>query len=402
LFYSYISGLVAENAANPLFHLQNMKSFPWKKQILLLVLTGVLWACGGGVTTDPPTPVDEGKDRKVMLTHLADNIIIPAYGNFKAKLDLMGTNADAFTAKPDITTLAAFRTSWVEAYTEWQKVELFDFGPAERQTLRNFFNIYPASEKGINDNIADPTANLEVPASYAQQGFPALDYLLNGLGSSDASILAFYTTAPDAAKRIAYVKRLTTRMKTLLDKVTTDWTTYRETFITKTGLDAGSSTSLMVNGFVLHYERFIRSGKFGIPSGAMLNGVVSPEKVEAFYKKDISRALAQSAHLALVDFFNGKNIKTGAEGPSFKTYLTALGAKDSATGQSLADIINIQFGASKGKMEVLKPNLYEEVKTNNQAMIAVYTEMQKAVRMLKVDMTSAMSITITYTDNDGD
>ncbi len=44
----------------------------------------------------------------------------------------------------------------------------------------------------------------------------------------------------------------------------------------------------------------------------------------------------------------------------------------------------------------------EEVQTNNQAMKDVYTEMQKAVRLLKVDMTSAMSITITYTDNDGD
>jgi predicted lipoprotein len=380
-----------------------MTAYLTKKQILLLILTATLWACGGnGETTDPPTPVDEGKDRKTILTNLADNIIIPAYGNFKAKLDLMVSKSEAFTAKPDITTLVEFRTAWVEAYTEWQKVELFDFGPAERQTLRNFFNIYPASEKGINANIADPASNLDVPASYAQQGFPALDYLLNGLGSTDAAILSFYTTAPDAAKRIAYVSRLTNRMKALLDKVTTEWTTYRETFITKTGLDIGSSTSLMVNAFVLHYERFIRSGKFGIPSGAMLNGVVSPEKVEAFYKKDISRTLAQTAHQAVVDFFNGKSIKTGAEGPSFKTYLVALGAKDSATGQLLTDIINNQFTASKAKMEVLKPNLYEEVKTNNQAMIAVYTEMQKAVRMLKVDMTSAMSITITYTDNDGD
>ncbi|HEY1057059.1 MAG TPA: peptidase M75, Imelysin, partial [Emticicia sp.] len=141
---------------------------------------------------------------------------------------------------------------------------------------------------------------------------------------------------------------------------------------------------------------------FGIPSGAMLNGVVSPEKVEAFYKKDISRTLAQTAHQAVIDFFNGKNIKTGADGPSFKTYLVALGAKDSATGQSLAEIINNQFAAGKTKIDALKPNFYEEVKTNNQAMVATYNELQKAVRLLKVDMTSAMSITITYTDNDGD
>lgn len=381
-----------------------MNYYSGKKHFLLLVLTGFLWACGGSGDgkTDPPAPVDEGKDRKALLTNLADNIIIPAYADFKLKLGQMVLKSEAFTAKPDNQSLTEFRAAWVDAYTGWQKVELFDFGPAERQTLRNFYNIYPASEKGINDNIADPNASLEVPASFAQQGFPAFDYLLNGLAGNDAAILAFYTTAPDAAKRIAYIKRLTGRMTTLLDKVIADWTTYRETFITKTGLDIGSPTSLMVNGFVLHYERFIRSGKFGIPSGAMLNGVVSPDKVEAFYKKDISRTLAQTAHQAFVDFFNGKGYNTGTEGPSFKTYLTALGAKDSATGQLLADIINNQFAAAKSKIDLLKPNFYEEVKTNNQAMIAVYTEMQKAVRMLKVDMTSAMSITITYTDNDGD
>ena len=66
------------------------------------------------------------------------------------------------------------------------------------------------------------------------------------------------------------------------------------------------------------------------------------------------------------------------------------------------DEINAQFDASKKKLDALKPNLYEEVKTNNQAMKDTYSEMQKSVRMLKVDMTSAMSITITYTDNDGD
>ena len=54
------------------------------------------------------------------------------------------------------------------------------------------------------------------------------------------------------------------------------------------------------------------------------------------------------------------------------------------------------------KLNLLSSNFYEEILNNNQAMEDTYTEMQKAVRLLKVDMTSAMSVTITYTDNDGD
>lgn len=370
----------------------------------VLVLFGMLiWACSNNDSPQEPEPTDTSKDRKVLLTHLADNIIIPSYANFKVKFDAMNSKSQAFTAKPDATTLGEFRQAWREAYIEWQKVELFDVGPANRAAMRNFYNIYPTSVAGITQYIADPSVNLEVASSYDKQGFPALDYLLNGVGTTDAETVAFYTNATDGAKRLAYIKRIVDHMNALITKVISDWNgSYREEFTTKTGLDIGSPMGELVNGYVLHYERFIRSGKFGIPSGAMLNGVVAPEKVEAFYKKDISNVLAQTAHQAVVDFFNGKNVKTNAEGPSFKTYLDALGAKDSATGKTLSEIINAQFGVSKSKMDALKPNLFEEVKTNNAAVVQVYTEMQKAVRMLKVDMTAAMSIVITYTDNDGD
>ncbi len=317
----------------------------------------------------------------------------------------MLVKADAFTGSPNETSLSDFRASWVDAYSEWQKVELFEFGPADKYTLRNFFNIYPTDINGITENLNNPAANLDLPVSYARQGFPALDYLINGVGADDAAIVTYYTTATDAAKRIAYLNRITSRMNFLFTNVISEWkSSYRENFISKTGLDIGSSTGNVVNTFVLHYERYIRSGKFGIPSGATIAsaGVSYPEKVEAFFKKDISLILARHAHLAAVDFFNGKSVTTGMDGPSLKSYLDALGAKDALNGILLSTIINEQFTSISGKLDQLSPNLYEEVKTNNQAMVDVYLTMQKMVRILKVDMTSAMSVTITYTDNDGD
>lgn len=373
------------------------------KIVVACFLVGIIWACSGNSTKSDPEPDKRTTDRKAVLIHLADNIIIPAYANFKPKLDAMITKSQAFSAKPDATTLGEFRKAWVEAYTEWQKVELFDVGPANKTAIRNYYNIYPANVAGINEYIADPTTNLEVASSYDKQGFPALDYLLNGTGTTDSEIVSFYTSSTDGAKRLAYIKRITDHMSSLLIKVVSDWNgTYRDEFTTKTGLDIGSPMGELVNGFVLHYERYIRSGKFGIPSGAMLNGVIAPNKVEAFYKKDISKTLALTAHQAVIDLFNGNNIKSGASDPSFKTYLDGLGAKDSATGKTLSEIINAQFEVVNQKINALKPGIYEEVKTNNAAVVQVYAEMQKAVRMLKVDMTAAMSIVITYTDNDGD
>ncbi|MEJ1237737.1 imelysin family protein [Chryseolinea sp. T2] len=378
-----------------------MSLFQFKKIGVVLGIC-ILSGCGG--SSDPDPAVDP-LDRVPMLTNWADNIIIPAYDNFNAKLGTMTTKADAFTSTPNETTLAGFRTSWKDAYIDWQRVELFEFGPGDRNTIRNFFNIYPADEAGIVQNISDPAVNLALPVSYARQGFPALDYLINGLADSDQGIITLYTTDSDASKRIAYIDKLVDRMNSLLTTVISDWKgSYRSTFISSTGLDIGSSTSNVVNAYTLNYERFIRSGKIGIPSGAMTTsgGVKYPEKVEAYYKRDISLTLAKTAHQATVDFFNGKGFVTGTEGPSLKSYLDALDAKDVSTGTPLSQIINNQFSSSALKFDLLGENLHDQVINNNQSMIDTYNELQKAVRMLKVDMTSAMSITITYTDNDGD
>ncbi|MCR6640003.1 MAG: imelysin family protein [Sporocytophaga sp.] len=356
----------------------------------------------------------DGFDRSTMLTFIADDIILPSYAGFKIKLDAMTEKSNDFTTNPTSGTLSAFRQAWVEAYTEWQKVELFDVGPAERHTLRNFFNIYPTTihstttingtNNGIIENIASGNANLNLPSNYTAQGFPALDYLLNGIGEGDDAILAEYTTSTDANAKLAYVNKIVDQMNSKFNQTYNEWTAgYRDQFVSKTSLDIYSSTSLLINGFVLNYERYIRSGKIGIPSGAMSsNPTAYPSDVEAFYKKDLSRTLAITAHQASVDFFNGKSVKTGVEGNSIKTYLDAIEAKDLKSGKPLADTLNGQFKAIATAMNGLNPDLETEVRTNNQAMIAVYSKLQTATRMLKVDMTSAMSITITYTDNDGD
>ena len=192
-------------------------------------------------------------------------------------------------------------------------------------------------------------------------------------------------------------------MKTLHSTVVTTWKgSYRDTFVSKTGLDIGSSMGNVVNAYVLEYERYIRSGKVGIPAGISSSGVVQPDKVEAYYKKDISRILALTANQAAQDFFNGKSPVSGQPGPSFKSYLDALGAKDDVSGSPLSEVINGQFDIVTQELNGLDADFTAQIETNNTAMTDAYTEMQKVVRLLKLDMTSAMSVTITYTDNDGD
>ncbi|MEJ6982251.1 imelysin family protein [Pedobacter sp. P351] len=375
-----------------------MIRFAGKRLGLVLLAAATFFACS---KKGNPEKEETGNvaDRQAVLVNVTENIVIPSYNNFKTKLDLLVSKTDNFTTTPTNASLVELRSAWVNAYIEWQKVELLEFGSADRYSLRSYFNVYPANEVTIAANIASGTANLDIASNFTAQGFPAMDFLINGLGNTDAAIVSFYTTDADAAKRKAYLKSIVSKMNSVFTTVHAEWNgSYKETFISKTGTDASSSTSNMVNGYVRSYERTIRSGKFGIPSGVMLNGTVSPQNVEAFYKKDISLTLAKTAHQAAIDFFNGKSVKTGVEGPSLKTYLTALNAQTTLPEEMIG-----QFNASTQKLNAIQTeNLSSVVQTNNQQMIDVYNEMQKSVRLLKVDMTSAISITITYTDNDGD
>lgn len=366
----------------------------------LLFSVFMLTACEKNTGKDDKE--DNGKDREQLLLHYADSIVIPSYLRFNTTFNQFESTLNQFINNPDESLLAQLRTDYSNAYISWQTVELFDFGPGELYTLRNFCNIYPADTTGIVSNFANPTVSLEVPASYPQQGFPAFDYLINGVASTDAGVVAYYKHPAESSKRKAYLSRILTRMNDLIDQVIGEWQgSYRAEFISKTGLDLNASTSRMVNGLVLHYERFIRSGKIGIPSGVMLNGVLAPEKAEALYNNNISLALLNSAHKAYTDCFNGKTAY-GNQGASLKSYLDALDARDQSSGKLLSTLINEQLALVETEINKLLPSIKQQILTDNTAMKAVYDQMQAAVRMLKVDMTSAMSITITYTDNDGD
>ncbi|HEX8656808.1 MAG TPA: imelysin family protein [Hymenobacter sp.] len=372
-----------------------------KKSILLFLVSVVLAA--GGISSckdvvegpEAPTGGTAELDRKAVLTQWADTLVIPSYKRFGGKLTALKSQTTAFTATPTASGLQALRQSWREAYLEWQKVEVFEFGPAAEVSLANRFNIYPADADAIRRNIASGTYNFELATAIPQQGFPALDFLLNGIAADDEAIVQSYLAAPNQRR---YLTDVVNTMDQLLTGVQAQWNgSYRATFLNSTGTNAGSSLSLLMNAYARYYEQVLRSGKIGIPAGVM-SGVAAPDKMEAYYHRGaLPLQLAQAAHATVQNVFNGR-----AGQPSLKSYVDALGAKDSRTGDSLSKLLNNQFEVSAQQLASLGPDLHTTFQARNAAAVQSYNEMQKAVRLIKVDMTSAMSVSITYVDNDGD
>ncbi|OGX86053.1 imelysin family protein [Hymenobacter glacialis] len=372
-----------------------------RKSILLFSLSVVLAA--GGVSSckdviEGPESSAGGTsdlDRKALLTQWADTLVIPAYKGFGSKLTALKGQTTAFTAAPTASGLQALRQSWREAYVEWQRAEAFEFGPAASVSLANRFNIYPTDAAGIRQNIASGSYNFELATAVPQQGFPALDFLLNGIAADDNAIVQSYVAS---ANQRRYLSDVVNTMDQLLAGVQAQWNgPYRATFIGSTGTSAGSSLSLLVNAYARYYEQALRSGKIGIPAGVM-TGAAAPNKMEAYYHRGaLPLQLAQVAHATVQRLFSGR-----AGQPSLKSYVDALGAKDTRTGEPLSQLISAQFDVSARQLASLGPDLHTTFQTRPADAVLSYNEMQKAVRLLKVDMTSAMSVSITYIDNDGD
>jgi hypothetical protein len=370
-----------------------------KKLIVLVSFVTVLAACSSnenGTSTD-----GEAFNRTTLLTHWANNIIIPSYQNYNAKTATLSSDGTVFVSNPSAENLEVLRSSWLAAYEAYQQVMLFNIGKAAEINFKEATNTYPTDVAGIEQNISSGNYNLTLLSQFSKQGFPALDYLLNGVGNSDAEIVALYTSKANSA---AYKQYLLDVIAILTEKsslILNDWNgSYKNTFISSNGTAVSSSTNKMTNIFVKNFEKDIRTGKIGIAAGVFSNGTKFPEKVEGFYKKDISKQLLNVAVQSQQDFFNGKSFNSSETGPSLKSYLDDV--KAIRGGQNLSAIINTQFATIKSTNATLKDNFSDQITSNNAKMIEAYDALQLNVIYFKLDMMQALNITIDYVDGDGD
>lgn len=376
-----------------------------KYRYMVSFFSFVLWACSSDSSGTEGPNTDDGVsvtfDREAMLVNWADNIIIPSYESFSSELSNLETIFDTFSSEKSVDNIVALREAWVSAYAAWQRVSMFEIGPSEILGYRLNMNTYPTDTDRVEAHISSGTYDLSLPSNRDTKGFPALDYLLNGLETNDAALVSRFDTATDAFNRLAYIDDVISEMATLTDQVLQEWQgSYRNTFVGNDGSSATASVDRYVNDFIFYYEKFLRAGKMGIPLG-VFSGTPAPNTIEAFYKADISKTMFLVGLEAVQGFFNGKHFDSSTTGASLASYLRMLNeVKD---GEALDDLINGQIDMARNIVTSLD-TFRDEIEDNSPPtdMLMAYDEVQRVVPLFKVDMVSAMNISIDFVDADGD
>jgi predicted lipoprotein len=366
-----------------------------KRGIYLLLLLCTIVAC----SDDENVNESDNFNREALLTHTADNLIIPAFVDLSSKLSTLETAVSSFTSSPDASTLTNARMAWLEAYKSWQYVEIYNIGLAEQELYNFQVNIYPTNIIDIQNNINSENVDLAAAGNNDAVGFPAIEYLLYGTGTTDQEVVEFYSTNSNSESNAAHLNELTVRLKTLTDMILTDWRNgYRDQFISSTSNTSTSSLNKIVNDFIFYYEKGLRANKVGIPAGVFSSNP-RPDLVEGVYSKNHSKELLLNALDAVQDFYNGidynSNVSTGT---GLADYVN-----DRAGDSSLSNDINAQLDLVRTKIiNDLDDNLNQQVNTNNSAMISVYDELQQVVVLIKTDMLQVLNISVDFIDSDGD
>lgn len=340
-------------------------------------------------------------DRAKMLSNIADNYIVPAYTNYELATSNLKDKVYAFNSTPSSTTLQDLRQSWKQACIDWQAVSFIDFGPALDISLKSQTNIFPTDTSLIKSNISSGTYDLQTPSNFDAKGFQAIDYLLFGTGNNDQEILDYFINTTEAK---TYLTNVTNELKTNATTVLTNWTnSYKDSFKNNNADNSqGSAVSNLVNALSSHYETYIRKGKVGLPAG-VFNGFSQqpmPGHVEALYSGysfDFSVAVMQ----AMNKYIKGNHFTTNFADQGLDDYIIFVAAKD-ANGNGLETTIDSQITSIISALNGHSNVLSNEVINNNTQVLATYQEMQKLVPMIKVDLTSALGVLVTYQDNDGD
>jgi uncharacterized protein len=361
----------------------------------------MLFSCSKNSSSPGPGIEEPGSfDKTAMLTNYADNIIIPAYLHLREEIDALVTAVNAFADAPSASTQTAAKEAYKNAHLQYVNVEVFNFGPAGVAQLDYYVNFsgglnYSFSEDGelvgytvdsvsIENNIASGNYDLTTYArnNFYSQGFPALNYLMFG-----PNAIAKFDNNTD--NRVKYLKDVAQRLKTLVDKVSNDWSTYRSTFISNTKSDVGSPIGNIVNMLAFQMD-MMKGPRIGWPFGKQSNGIVFASKSEGYFA-GIGSQLARENMTGLKNAFTGG---TGSKGIS--AYLVSL-KKESLNSDVLA-----QFDVVIGKLEAIPDPLSEAFIVEAAKVEDSYKEIQKLLTLLKTDVSSALGVQISFMDNDGD
>ncbi|MEM6697951.1 MAG: imelysin family protein [Bacteroidota bacterium] len=334
-------------------------------------------------------------DRTAFLENYAKNIIQPTSADLLNKVERLQATVTALVAEQNEENLEAAQAAWDATYRVWQRTNSFNFGPGSneglRRTLLEEVGTFPADVEDIEEKIASGNPDF-ADSKRDTRGLLAIEYLLFGT-TDNAAVLAGFDE-----RRLAYLQEAANKLLNQIQAFDAAWQgEYAAEFIASNGTDVKSSTPQMLSEFIRCFEA-VKDKKIANPFGLVAGQKSArPQDVEArFSKKSLEYLILN--YQSIVDLWYGKGVD-GTDGIGWQEYLLSVEG-----GEDLVNSTIAQFEKIQATIDQIPPNkdLQTLAVEGNQAVIDFQNELQNSSHFLKSDISSLLSLAVTFSIIDGD
>jgi uncharacterized protein len=350
-----------------------------------------LLACSGALIpacSDTAAAIDEA----AILKDLSENVAKPLYRALSIVSAAMKKSVAAFAKAPSASGLGDAQKDWKATATAWNRTRAFAFGPAK--------DIEPSIRWKNGCDVAAVEANITagktdvMKLGTAEKGLPTLEFLLFDTAGGNDAILAKFNDAASGAARIAYLGSASEALATDIDSLVGAWDAHAGELATagngstvykspKDGMDA------LVNQVL--YAADVAINQINVPFAK--TGKVAPELEEA----------------RLSD-----NTLIHTEALLLSVRATFDGAFEDNDGFGLADLIRDRSAdlgsvfakaleAAETSVKAIPPPLRLALEKGDTAKLGPAVAAIREVKsLLASDIASALGVTISFSDMDGD
>ncbi|MEX6625602.1 imelysin family protein [Tenacibaculum salmonis] len=351
-----------------------------KKTIIITITSLLFLSCNSDSETVSSFDIQK------LRTDIITNIETPITTSFIESIDDLNNSIQIFTTNPNENNLLVAKNTWKTAAKNYSLIQVLNIGEIKTSYIQTSFFSWVANAKGIEEYLL---SNKEI----SEIAINSISTNLRGLASIEHLLFDKNTTETIEGftdiRRKEYLNILGLNLVSKATIYNSKWNTFRTKFIENNSTGINGSINQVINQMYALLED-VKSYKIGQPAG-----------IEKTSVPDITLLQAQKSDYSLVLIQNNiesiKNIYFGNEN-GIDDFVSSI-----TKNETLNNKIKIQFETIENTISAFGNNSLKEAIINDKANVKkLYNEVKQLLVLIKTDVASVLSVTITFTDNDGD
>jgi predicted lipoprotein len=331
-----------------------------------------------------------------MLREISHNVFLAGYEDLHSKLIKLNLSLETLTREPSTNSLQRSRDAWLAVSLAANLVRCFQAGPIkDRDYLASFYywQVLPGRIEAVIQSDRPIDKSLLEELGSTSKGLFALEYLLFDRAPHDPGEDSQKTDTlellrgPSGARRAAYILALGRDLETKAADLVHGWSlSTPDTASTKLAQGGQESINLLVNQLAMAVEDVVEHLHFILQL---------PPPVSAQLDR-IERSRSGSSLAGLIASIEGlKKMYRGGDG---------LGPDDALKqiNPALEKRVQQHLEAAADSIRAVASPLEKAVVDNHAAVEKAYESSRALEIVIKVDMVSALGVTLTFSSNDGD